>query len=158
MIFRRFVLATIAATALAAAAMAQTSTAGTTMTRASAFPAVGLASSETLQINVVNQATAPSGGTAASCTGSISFYSTTGTLIGTATSFTVTSGQIFSASLPYSKAGTSGTRTVVRATVTLTETAGSGVPCDLASSLETFDTTTGVTHVLAGYGPGGPGH
>jgi hypothetical protein len=52
--------------------------------------------------------------------------------------------------------------------VTLTET--SGVPCAISSSLDTHDTTTGVTHVYVaglfdsnyngggGFGGGGQGH
>jgi hypothetical protein len=38
--------------------------------------------------------------------------------------------------------------------VTLTET--SGVPCALQASLETYDTSTGVTHAVIA-GAGGPG-
>jgi hypothetical protein len=134
----------IAAAALGAAAMAQTTTAAT-ITRSATLPAVGLASSETAQVNVTNLAVARTGQTAPSCTGSISFLSASGSTIGTATSFTVTSGQTFSAKLPYATTAASG-RTVVRGEVSVTVTPGTA--CLLATTLETYDTTTGVTHVF----------
>jgi hypothetical protein len=142
-------------------AVAQTSTTGTTVSRSSSSPPVGLGSSETAQVNVTNLATASSSGTAASCTGTIGFVNSAGAAIGTATPFTVTSGQTTSVSLPFTKVGATGVRTEVRGVVTLTETSSSGVPCSLSSSLETFDTGTGVTHLYlanapdAGGGPGG---
>jgi hypothetical protein len=145
----------------AAVAAAQTTTSGT-LTRQTTTPPVGLASSETAQINVVNVATASSSGSAVSCTGTISFLNSSGTVIGTATPFTVTNGQIFSATLPFSDVGVSATRAEIRGEVTVTETSGaSHVPCALTSSLETYDATTGVTHLyLAVSGmvinPGGP--
>jgi hypothetical protein len=56
--------------------------------------------------------------------------------------------------------GATGLRTEIRGVVTLTIT--SGVPCELETSLETYDTTTGATHVhlaqsggFEGPGPGG---
>lgn len=166
MTLQRFCMAMLTAAALAAtAAMAQTATTTSTVTREASYPPTGLASSETAQINVTNLATASSNGTAASCTGSISFLNSSGTIIGTATSFTVTSGQTFSASLPFSKTGASGIRTEIRGTLSLTST--SDVPCNLSSSLETYDSTAGTTHIYlsngadlgAGNGPGygGPG-
>lgn len=150
----------IALTGCAAGAFAQTSS--TTTTREMTFPPIGLAGSETAQINVVNVAAPSSSGTAASCTGTISFLNASGAVIGSATNFTVTSGQISSASLPFAKTAASG-RTEVRGVVALTESSTSTAPCDLQISMETFDTSTGVTHVYlsgpgggAGYG-GGPG-
>jgi hypothetical protein len=143
MLFPRYVYLLIAMAGLtAASAMAQTAT---TVTRSATLPAIGLASSETAQVNVTNLAANTTGGTAASCAGSISFLSAAGTTIGSATSFTVTSGQTFSAKLPYSATAASG-RTVVRGVVSLTLT--SGTPCALATTLETYDTSTGVTHVF----------
>src|SRR5579859_6071398 len=112
---RRFSHVLFATAALAAAAMAQTTTTSSTSTRQSTSAPIGLGSTETAQVNVVNTATASSSGTAASCTGSISFLNASGATIGTATPFTVTSGQIFSATLPFTKAGASGTRTEIRA-------------------------------------------
>jgi hypothetical protein len=143
MIFRRFVTTLAAASLAAAAAMAQT---GTTVTRSLNSPLVGFASSETAQINVVNLASASSGGTAASCTGTIAFYNSSGTAVQTATPFTVTSGQVFSANLAFAKVGATGVRAIIRGVVTLTQTLGSGVPCALQAAMETYDTTTGVTH------------
>ena len=147
---QRFVWLPAAAALLLSAASAQTTTSSSTVTRESSFPPVGLASSETMQVNVVNVATASQSGTAASCTGTVSFINSGGTTIGTAASFTIASGHGFSASLPYAQAGSAGTRAEIRGVVTLTSTAGSGVPCALVSSLETYDTATGVTHVLLG--------
>jgi hypothetical protein len=126
-----------------------------TYTDTRGFAPTGLATSETAQINVAN---ASSSGTAASCTGTISFLDASGNTIGTATSFTVTSGQIVSASLPYSSTGASG-RAVIRGLVQLPESSSSPAPCALSSSLEIFDTGTGVTHAVitaGGPGAGGP--
>ena len=137
---------------LCAGAIAQTTT--TPVTRTSNFPMIGLGSSETAQINVTNLAAASSTGTAASCTGSISFFNATGAAIGSATSFTVATGQISSVSLPFAKSGGTGAHTVIRGVVTLTETAG--VPCNLESALEVYDSTTGVTHTTLTSGIAGP--
>ena len=138
--------------------MAQTSSG----TRTISLPPAGLGSTETARINVVNVASASSSGTAASCTGTISFLNASGTAIGSATSFTVTSGQISSASLPFSSAGLSGVRGEIRGEIQLTLT--SGIPCSLAFSFETFDTATGASHIFLanpgggpGFGGGGPG-
>jgi hypothetical protein len=157
--FLRTALKFLAAGCLAVAASAQTTTSTSTITRS--LPPVGLASTETLQINLRNDAAASSSGTAASCTGSVSFSTSTGTAIGSATSFTITSGEVSSVSLPFSKSGLSARGEIV-ASITLTLT--SGTPCALLSSLETFDTSSGVTHIYTaaggvgyGPGPGGPG-
>lgn len=158
MSFRRMVLALSAGALGAVCALAQTTTSSTSTVTSSSGP-IGLGSSETLQVNVVNVASNSSSGTAASCTGTIGFVNSSGTAIGSATSFTVTSGQISSVSLPFAKVGASGARTEVRAVVTLTVTTGSGAaPCELRSSLETFDTSTGVTHAYLSNGPGGEGY
>jgi hypothetical protein len=102
MAIRRFILPLLAV----AGATAQTTTA--TITRSSVFPAVGLASSETAEINVTNLANNPGNGTAASCAGSISFLNASGAAIGSPTTFTVTSGRTFSARLPYANTAASG--------------------------------------------------
>lgn len=146
------------------AMMAQTTTTSSTLTRQTSTPPIGLGSTETAQINVTNLATASSSGTAASCTGSVSFVNAGGTTIGSATNFTVASGQTSSVSLPFNKAGASGTRTEIRGIVTRTQTTGSGAaPCSLSSSLEIYDTSTGATHAYfvideAGANVGGFGH
>ena len=161
MSIRKFVLTLLAAAA--PALWAQTTTTST-FTSTQSLPPVGLASTETIQINAVNAAPESSSGTAASCTGSISFVNGSGTTIGSATSYTLTSNELKSVSLPYSEVTGASGRTEVRGVITQTGT--SGVPCQLLISLETFDTTTGVTHVYlvaggaGGNGPqgGGPGH
>ena len=134
----------------AAACIAQTTTTGT-LTQSTDTPPVGLASSETLQINVVNTASNSPNGTAASCTGTISFLNASGAAIGSPTTFTVASGSIASVSLPFGKTGATGTRTEVRGAIARTFTPGPTVfgsaPCSLQATLETYDTSTGVTHV-----------
>ena len=152
MVFQRYLNGLLLCAVVATGAIAQTTTTSGTVTRETTTPPIGLGSTETAQINVVNTATASSGGTAASCTGSISFLNASGTAIGSATTFTVASGQISSVTLPFSKAGASGTRTEIRGVVSLTVTTGTtAAPCALSTSLETYDSSTGVTHVyLAG--------
>ena len=164
MSIRKFVLTLLAAAA--PALLAQTTTTSGTYTATQNLPPVGLASTETAQINAVNVAAASSSGTAASCTGSISFLNSSGTVIGTATTYTLGTNQLKSVSVAYSAVGEAG-RAEIRGVVTQTGATPSDVPCELLVSLETYDTTTGVTHVYlssgtAGYGApqggGGPGH
>jgi hypothetical protein len=112
---------------------------------------VGLGSTETAQIAVVNLANAPSSGPAASCTGSIAYFNAAGTAIGTAATFILGTGQVASARLPFASAGAAGVRALIRGVVTVTRTAGSGVSCTPAATLDTFDSSTGVTnHRYAG--------
>jgi hypothetical protein len=148
-------------------AFGQTTSTTAIYTTTSTLPPVGLASSETAQVNVVNTANvsiATLGAVPAlpSCTGSIAFLNASGNMIGKATTFTVGSGQIFSATLPYASAGASGSRTVIRAEIVSTITVGgmamlgivtepampAAPACALQSSFETYDTATGVTHVF----------
>jgi hypothetical protein len=147
----------LAAAVMITFALAQT----TTNTRDFNLPPVGLGATETAEISVTNLAANASDGTAASCSGSILFHNSGGSLIGSATAFTIASGQISSARLPFSSAGATGTRTLIRGTVQLTLASSSPrPPCSLAFSLATYDTSTGATHALesAGLGPGyGPG-
>jgi hypothetical protein len=155
----KFLLAfTFVAGAIGQTALAQPPSA--TITRNSSFPPVGLATTETMQVNVVNLAVNPTTVTstapAASCTGSISFYNAAGTALGTATDFTVAAGVIQSVTLTLAKAGiTSTTRAEIRAVIQSTITEGrEAPPCSLASSLETYDSTLGATHVyLSGPAP-----
>ncbi len=146
MFFQRFQKFLAFAAFTAAAALSQTTTSGTVTETSNTAP-VGLASSETAQVNLLNAASASSNGTAASCTGTVSFLNASGTAIGTATPFTIASGVITSVSLPFGKAGVTGTRTEIRAVITRTVTLNSGVPCALQATLETYDTATGVTHL-----------
>jgi len=132
-----------------AGAVAQTALAQTTITisRNFSYTPVGLAISETMQLNVVNLAENPSTGLAASCTGSFSFYNAAGTLIGTSTPFTATAGETQSVTLTLAKAGITGTRAEIRAVIQTTTPEGRNAPpCSLESSLETFDSTSGATH------------
>lgn len=151
---------TFLAGAVAQTALAQpVATTPPSVTRNASFPPVGLALSETMQVNVVNLAenptattgtstTSTSTPTPASCTGSISFFNAAGTAIGTATTFTVTAGETQSASITLAKAGITGSRPEIRAVIQTTTTEGRNAPpCSLGSSLETFDSGTGVTHV-----------
>jgi len=136
-------------------AMAQTTS---TTTRTINFPLIGLGSSQTVQVSVANSATTSSSGTAASCTGTIAFFTAAGTAIGAATPFTVASGVVFAATLPFSKAGGTGSHAVVRAVVT--DTPASGVPCQLNTLVEVYDTASGVDArtlegSTIGSGPGG---
>jgi hypothetical protein len=162
----RYVTILIAVVCLfAATALAQTTT---TVTTDMPTPVVGLAGTETVPINVVNTAAASPSGTAASCTGTVTFYTftannTTGAA-GSPAAFTVGSGELSSFTL--AGKGSGAARISVRGVIALTETERSGVPCSLATNIETYDSTSGVTHVhletgspaIAQSGPGpGPG-
>ncbi len=120
------------------------------------LPPVGLASTETAQVNVVNAAPASAG--AGTCTGSIAFYNAAGAIIGSATDFKVTTGEIASVALPYASAQATGdARIVVRAEISLNfnapTAAGAAPPaCMLGGSLETYDTSSGVTHMFFSLG------
>ena len=134
--------------------------AATTYTETHSFAPVGLAATETAQISVTDLV--PSSNTTSSCSGTISFVDASGNTIGTATNFTVTSGQTFSASLPHSATGASG-RVVIRGVIYVTPSTTAPTACALISSMETYDTGTGVTHAVltfpgaADFGPGGFG-
>jgi len=146
----------------AAAAFAQPTTTST-LTRQFSFPPIGLAPTETAQITVINMASNPTNGNAASCTGAMTFMSvptngSAGSVIGSATNFTVTAGANASAKL--SGGGLFAARQEIRGTVTLTLSAATAAPCSLSIVLETYDTGTGATHAwlnggtLAGLSPG----
>ena len=126
----------------------------TPLTTTYAFPLVGVASSESIEVNLINSATNSAAGTAAFCTGSVTFTSVSGgTSIGGTGTFSLAAGAVGSF-LPsvLSTVIAPGARVLVRAVVQTTTTAG--VPCSLGSTLNTFDTATGVTHVfLVGNAP-----
>jgi hypothetical protein len=140
-------------------ALAQTTaTSSSSIPPLSQLPPVGLAATETAQVNVVNTAPLPpNGGRTPLCNGTIVFY-VGGSIVGPVTAFGVggydsRSPRTFSVALPYASTGGSGSRIVVLAVITpsiLTPpTDGSGIPpCALASSLETYDSVTGVTHAF----------
>ncbi len=131
----------LASTALFAQTIATPNTATVTQS----LPPFGLGSTETARLDLTNLASASSGGTSASCTGTVSFVNAAGATIGTATPYTVTSGQTSSISLAFTSAGFSGSRGELRAVIAATRTAG--VPCQLHVSLQTFDTSSGATHL-----------
>ncbi len=142
MILRRIALTLV----VAACAFAQTTTTTTRTTDITVGP-VGVGSTEVIQVNVANLAANPTTGTAASCTGSIAFNTSGNTAVGSSTPFTLTAGQISSVSLPFSKIASSGIRVEVFAVIGQTTTSSSDAPCDLRYSLETYDSTTGATHI-----------
>ena len=144
MSLRNFRLLFTGAAFTAVAAFAQT----TTVTRTSdfSFPLVGLATTETMAVNLINLASNPTIVNATSCAGSVSFINQAGATIGSATNFTLGAGAGSIVSLPFSSSGITGTRGLVRAVVATTLT--SNVPCSLSYSLNTYDTVGGVTHVF----------
>lgn len=94
----------------------------------------------------MNLANASSSGPAESCIGRIAFFNAAGTAIGTATAFTLGTSQIASARLQFASAGGTGVRALIRGVVTVTRTAGLGISCTPAATLDTFDSSTGVTN------------
>jgi hypothetical protein len=138
------------ATAFTGSAFAQS----TTFTRTSdfTFAPVPLASTETIGVNLMNMAANPNNGNASSCTGSVTFQTAAGATIGAATPFTLAANASTSVNLAFSSSGLSGIRGLLRAVVATTTT--SGVPCSLSYTLNTFDTSSGVTHIfLVGAAP-----
>jgi hypothetical protein len=132
------------AVAISASAFAQTTS--ITSTSNFSFPLVGLATTETVGVNLINLAADFTNGNAASCTGSVTFISQAGATIGTATTFTLAAGAVGVIILPFSASGIIGTRGLVRTVVSATTT--SNVPCSLSYSLNTYDTVGGATHVF----------
>jgi len=130
------------------ALMAQTTP--TVVTRQASFAPVGVALTETMQVNLFNQASNSSNGTAASCTGSVSFVDASGKAIsGAGGTFTVAAGVTQPISLMGNKANsstTTGSRAEIRAVVTLNII--HGTPCSLVDTLELFDSTTGALHLF----------
>jgi hypothetical protein len=125
-----------------------------TTTTTSSLPPVGIGSMETAQVILTNTATGSKNTTATgnepapSCSGSVAFYDASGTIIGTAASFTLTSGQIAQVGLPYASTASASVRELIRAVVSLNVTFPDAAPCSLSYSLATFDTATGVTHAI----------
>ena len=141
---------------VAVSAFGQTTGPASTSTFSVYLPPIGLAATETAQVNVVNTAQLPLSEAGPLCSGTIVFYGGASgySILGKIAPFQVTFGQMFSAGLPNSATGVSGSRTVIRAEITLspfkvlTDTGIQNTQCSLAASLETFDTVTGVTHVV----------
>jgi len=154
MSFRRFLLISAAACCWAVSPVgAQSTIFPTSYTSDYVFPPVGLGSTETASITVVNTAMASStvetGTTppAPSCTGTISFSNANGA-IGMATSFTLGSEQFKTVTLPFGSGGLSGNRGEIQGKVSLTSSTSSRAPCSLAFSLETYDSSTFATHLV----------
>lgn len=116
------------------------------------FPLVGLASTETIGVNLINLDPNSTNGNAASCTGSVAFMTATNPALVGMTTFTLAARVATSINLPFSSSGLTGIRGLIRTVVTSITT--SGIPCSLSYSLNTFDTGTGATHVfLVGAAP-----
>jgi hypothetical protein len=153
MFWQRFLLISAAAACGSVSPVwAQVTTIPASFTREYVFPPVGLGSSETASITVVNTAAAvsPTGASvtpAPSCTGTISFSNAKGE-IGTPTPFTVASGQFMTVTLPFASAGLSGIRGEIQGNVSLTISTSTPTPCTLMTSMETYDSVTGATHAV----------
>jgi len=115
---------------------------------ATAFPPVGLGSTETAEVILFNSAPNPTTGPAASCAGSVTFTNAGGTTIGTPGPFTAASGQIVTVRLAFGSAAASGARTEIRASIqTTVPTTNPRPACSLQTGFSTFDTVSGATHV-----------
>jgi hypothetical protein len=118
------------------------------------IPAVGVAPTESVQVNVTNMAPQSLTGGIENCSGVILFYyspanSPNSVLPFAQTGFSVAGGQTFSFSAPYSSTGGTGQRQMIRPAINLAITTSGTTPaCILASSVEIFDTTTGVLHAI----------
>lgn len=106
------------------------------------FAPVGVATSETVQINVANNAMNTST-VMASCSGHVSFNVAGAKNQPALVPFTVTGGQVFSTSIAWTGLQVSA-RSEVVGSVALTQEVST--PCTLSVSLETYDTSTGATH------------
>lgn len=132
---------------------AQTTTTTTeTISSSINLPVVGVGSTQTLEVDVVNLASNASNGTAASCNASISFLNSSGTAIVSSTAIAkLGAGAATSATLPFASSGGTGNRTLVRAVVTLTSSVSTGTPrtpCSLQVSMSLFETGSGATDAV----------
>ncbi len=123
-------------------AQAPTPTPPIMISRSLTFAPVGVATSETIQMNVANTASNSANATA-SCSGAISFNVSGAKTQPSQVKFTVTAGEIFSTSLAWESLGVTG-RAEVLGSIQFTQAIGT--PCALSASLETYDTMSGVTH------------
>ena len=134
------------------AASAQSTTPSHTFTQTFQFPPISLASTENVQINVLNAA-ADTHAAKASCSGNIMFANAGGSEIGTGTGFTALgSGKIATGTLPGASASSGGPSgsgpAVIAGSVSLTVDLSSFAPCTLVLSLQIMDANTGVTHAI----------
>jgi len=127
------------------------------------LPPIGLGPSETVEVNLLNNAKASPTGVAASCNGSVSIYDAAGSGIASAqntetpASFKLGTGEIYSVKLPDASAPGAAPSTPIRAEIALAPAASgppllgttlATPPCDLVFSFETYDSTTGITHAF----------
>ena len=131
----------------------------------SVLPPVSLVASETAQVNISNPGSLVynSAGAGVLCTGTVTFYGSSGSAIGPAISFKIDNTQILSFKLPYASTGASDPRTVVWAAVNQIGSGGVVIAgpyappttpaCTLAASIETYDSVTGITHAFVSVPP-----
>ena len=121
-----------------------------TFTRTFLFPAVGLAATESARIAAVNIAQTSHKGTAALCTGSISFTDALGKPVGAVSPFKdLPTGQIAHGDVSgFNPSNSSSVRNEYQGSVQVTVGPGASAPCSLLLTLEVFDTQTGVTRGL----------
>jgi len=133
-----------------ACAFAQGETGTTTITTDFYFPPVSMMSTDTISLNLVNIAPAPTSATATapSCTGTVTFAGSNGT-IGMPDSFTLGAGKMQTVSLTGTGAGISSGRGGVLVSVQTTTTRPATAPCTLIFALQLYD-SSGVTHVYLG--------
>jgi len=121
------------------------------------LPPVNLSSTETAKLNIMSAAAGyPGWSSVTTCQAVVTFYRRDGSIIGEAGTFSVgSSSQVFSAELPYASAGLQASPDVVSTDVTLTAFGGAFStpsppipPCAVVFSLETFDSATGVSHIV----------
>jgi len=110
---------------------------------------IGLAATETIQINVLNTANPTvDGPPTGPCLGSVNFYDADGLSI-RQTPFSLAGGQVISVKLPYGSTKASGLRTLVGPEVSIATLFSGFVlpgPCALKFSVETYDTLSGTAH------------
>ena len=147
-----FMKSLILAPALLACAFGQGTTMSTAlMLRNFTFPPVGLASSETAQVNIVNVASVANAAIAKPvCAGTITFTNASGAAVADPVSFTTTGSQVFSTQLSFSKLASAGVRAEFVASILQNLAVPPSGFCSMAFSLETFDTSTGATHIVFG--------
>ena len=119
-------------------------------TRSANFGPVGVGSTETLQVTVLNNATnilplASLIATPGPCAGSVSLFDASGKQIGSAASFSVAAGDMQSLKFGFGQLATSGSRVELRGTISITPSTPAF--CPLSYAVETFDTSSGSTHL-----------
>ncbi len=127
-------------------------------TKAVIFPPLTVAPTETVSLNIMSAASAYPGWTLlAACQAEVTFYRADGSIIGEPAAFVVgDSSQIFTAGLPSASGSLQvSLPAVVSVQLALTPDGGTASalspllpPCAVAFSMETFDSATGVTHVV----------